>query len=281
MMVPEYIRAGPALDGVTNSPETNHEKEFAVSIESVAKRFQSSRGKVDAVTETSLRVESGAFVSLVGPSGCGKTTMLRMIAGLEKPTTGRIAVRGQTVTGPGLHVGLMFQHSVLLPWRDVLENILLPIVIRKDKKADYLDRAHELLKLVKLDGFERHAVNELSGGMQQRVALCRALIADPSVLLLDEPFGALDSITREQLNDLLLSVCSTTHKTTLLVTHDIDEAVYMADRVVVMTPRPGRVEKILDVDLPRPRSYMQRRELSFGEYTTEVRRLLGIVSQEQ
>lgn len=266
------------MNALSPAITTSSATELVVSIEGVSKRFISSRGSIDAITETSLAIDQGLFVSLVGPSGCGKTTMLRMVAGLETPTTGSITVRGETVTGAGAHVGIMFQHSVLLPWLDVIGNILLPIEIGKKRKRDYVGRAFELLQLVHLDGFGHHRIAELSGGMQQRVAICRALIMDPSVLLMDEPFGSLDSMTREQLNDLLLDVCAATRKTTILVTHDIDEAVYLGDKVVIMSPRPSRVIKVMDVDLDRSRHYAARREPAFGEYTAEVRQLLGLGS---
>jgi NitT/TauT family transport system ATP-binding protein len=249
-----------------------------VEISGVGKRYASSRGDVDALMATDLQVDEGKFVSLVGPSGCGKTTLLKMIAGLVVPTTGTIHVHGNQVVKPGPHVGMMFQQSVLLPWRDVLGNILLPIEIIGGKRDQYRARAFELLDLVGLNGFAHHRPTELSGGMQQRVAICRALITDPSVLLLDEPFGALDSITREQLNDLLLTVCSSTNKTTVLVTHDIDEAVYLSDQVAVISARPGRIIRTLDIGIPRPRAYAHRTTPQFERYATDVRQMLGMVS---
>ena len=249
-----------------------------VDISGAAKRYSSSRGDVDAVMATDLRVDEGAFVSLVGPSGCGKTTLLKMVAGLVVPTEGTIRVHGREVVKPGPHVGMMFQRSVLLPWRDVLSNVLLPVEIIGGKREQYRPRAFELLELVGLTGFEHHRPTELSGGMQQRVAICRALITDPSVLLMDEPFGALDSITREQLNDLLLTVCSSTNKTTILVTHDIDEAVYLSDQVAVISARPGRIIRTLDITIPRPRAYAHRSTPEFEQYATDVRQMLGMVS---
>lgn len=247
-----------------------------IELTEVAKRYATARGTVTAVTGVSLGVAERSFVAIVGPSGCGKSTLLKMLAGLVTPTSGGIALYGETVSGPTPHVGIMFQKSVLFPWRTVLQNVLLPVDVRRLKRAAYIDRAHELLAQVGLADFTGHPPRELSGGMQQRVALCRALINDPPVLLLDEPFGALDSITREQLNDLLLDICVATAKTTVLVTHDVDEAVYLADQVVVMSPRPGRVVETVPIALPRPRDNAARKLPEFHAAGTHVRSLLGL-----
>jgi NitT/TauT family transport system ATP-binding protein len=224
-------------------------------IDAASKTYRTRRGgDVTALSDVTLDIAADEFVTLVGPSGCGKTTLLKMLAGLVPVSTGSIALQGHAIRGPSRHVGLVFQAPVLMPWRSVLDNVLLPVEILRLDRARYLARARDLLRLVGLDGFEHQFQRELSGGMQQRVAICRALIADPRVLLMDEPFGALDALTREVLSFELLRIWETDRKTVVFVTHSISEAVLLADRVVVMTPRPGRVADVLRVDLPRPRT---------------------------
>ena len=213
-----------------------------------------------ALDQISLDVHDNELITLVGRSGCGKSTLLRIVAGLLTPTSGTVTIGGVPVTGPRRDVAFMFQRPALLPWRSVLENVMLPVEIHKLDRREYGRRAHELLELVGLDGFERRAPWELSGGMQQRVALCRALVADPSILLMDEPFAALDALTREELSLELQRIWGENRKTIVFVTHSIDEAVLLADRVVVMTPRPGRIARIVSVDLPRPRSLGESRQ---------------------
>ena len=193
-------------------------------------------------------------MTLVGRSGCGKSTLLRIIAGLLQATSGRVRVAGEPVTGPRPDVGLVFQRPALLPWRSVLENVMLPVEILRLDRRVYRERARELLGTVGLEGFEHRRPHELSGGMQQRAALCRSLIHDPAVLLMDEPFAALDALTREELSLELQRIWSEHRKTIVFVTHAIHEAVLLGDRVVVMTPRPGRIARVIDVDVPRPRS---------------------------
>jgi NitT/TauT family transport system ATP-binding protein len=201
-----------------------------------------------------LSIADGEFVTVVGRSGCGKSTLLRMVAGLLPATSGSIRVAGDVVSGPRRDVALMFQRSALLPWRSVLDNVLLPIqVAGGDLRAARRDAA-ELLELTGLDGFERAHPYELSGGMQQRAALCRSLISKPRVLLMDEPFAALDALTREELSLELQRLWQERRKTIVFVTHSIDESVLLSDRVVVMTPRPGRVARVVDVPLTRPRA---------------------------
>ncbi|MBO9520657.1 MAG: ABC transporter ATP-binding protein [Nocardioidaceae bacterium] len=251
-----------------------------ISITGVAKRYATDRGEVVAVQDVDLEVRQGSFVALLGPSGCGKSTLLRMVAGLDAPSEGRILLDGQDVVAPTAMVGFMFQHSLLFPWRSVIENVLLPVDIARGKRAEHLDRAHALLASVGLEEFAHHRPNELSGGMQQRAALCRALIVDPPVLLLDEPFGALDSITREELNDLLLQICHESGKTTLLVTHDVEEAVYLADEVVVMSSRPGRISDVVGVELGYPRDTETRNLPEFRALATRLRKGLGIAHRQ-
>lgn len=200
-----------------------------------------------------LAIEDGHFVSVLGESGCGKTTLLRIAAGLSPATSGRVLMNGNPVTKPSREIGFVFQQSVLLEWRTVMENVMLPIEIFKLNLDEYRPKAIELLKTMGLSRFDKHHPIQLSGGMQQRVAIARALILTPSILLMDEPFGALDAITREQMNIELLRIWSISGTTAIFITHDIAEATFLSDRVVLLSSRPGRVKKIFDVNLPRPR----------------------------
>jgi NitT/TauT family transport system ATP-binding protein len=227
-----------------------------------------------ALAGVDLCVADNEFVTLVGPSGCGKTTLLRMLAGLVLPTRGTIRMDGQEVTGPSQEIGLVFQAPVLMPWRTVLDNVLLPVEILRLDRERYRPRALELLELVGLKGFEAQYQRELSGGMQQRVSLCRALVTDPRVLLMDEPFGALDAMTREVLSWELLRIWEGYRKTVVFVTHSIPEAVLLADRVVVMTPRPGRVAEVLAVELPRPRTTEMTFSPAFQACSERIRALI-------
>ena len=225
-----------------------------IDVERVSKRFETRSGVVEAIGEVDLEVADGELVTVVGRSGCGKSTLLRIIAGLVPATRGSVAIAGTTVEGPRRDVALMFQRSALLPWRNVLDNFLLPIEVANGDRAAARREAAELLELTGLVGFERSRPYELSGGMQQRAALCRALISRPRVMLMDEPFAALDALTREELSLELQRLWQERRKTIVFVTHSIDEAVVLSDRIVVMTPRPGRVARIVPVDLPRPRT---------------------------
>ncbi|MCY1137852.1 ABC transporter ATP-binding protein [Actinoplanes sp. Pm04-4] len=225
-----------------------------IRIDQVSRTFTGRSGTVEALRDVSLEVGNGEFVAVVGRSGCGKSTLLRLIAGLLPPTAGRVDVGGEQVVKPRRDVSMMFQRPALLPWRSVLDNVLLPVQIFGWRKAEYRDRAHELLTLTGLTGFEKRLPHELSGGMQQRVALCRALIGRPQVMLMDEPFSALDPLIREELSIELQRIHMEQEATTVFVTHSIDEAVLLADRVVVLSPRPGRVREIVDVRIPRPRT---------------------------
>jgi NitT/TauT family transport system ATP-binding protein len=225
-----------------------------IRIDRVSRTFTGRSGTVEALRDVSLEVADGEFVAVVGRSGCGKSTLLRLIAGLLPPTGGHIEVSGDRVVKPRRDVAMMFQRPALLPWRSVLDNVLLPVQIFGWRKAEYRDRAHQLLELTGLTGFEKRLPHELSGGMQQRVALCRALIGRPRVMLMDEPFSALDPLIREELSVELQRIHMEQEATTVFVTHSIDEAVLLADRVVVLSPRPGRVREIIDVRIPRPRA---------------------------
>ena len=246
----------------------------AIRIDSVEMRYRSKRGTVVALEPTSLDIRSGRFTTVVGPSGCGKRTLLKLIAGLIEPTRGKISVEGKRAHAGNRDIGIMFQSPVLLPWRCVIDNVMLPLDAAGSRCPDDAERAAALLEGVGLAGFERRHPAELSGGMQQRVALCRALITNPKVLLFDEPFGAVDALTREQLNDLVMGICATNATTAMLVTHDIDEAVYLGDEVVVMSARPGRVVEVVPVGSPRPRDYSIRRTAEFVECAARVHRNL-------
>jgi NitT/TauT family transport system ATP-binding protein len=224
-----------------------------IEFQGVTKAFGSGSQRVLALNQVDLAIEEGHFVSVLGESGCGKTTLLRIAAGLIPPTSGRVLMDGVPITKPSRDMGFVFQQPVLLEWRTILENILLPVEVFRLKLRDYRDKALDLLKLMGLSGFEHHHPIQLSGGMQQRVSIARALILSPSVLLMDEPFGALDAITREQMNMELLRIWGHSRTTAVFITHDIAEAAFLSDRVVVLGSRPGHVKKIFDIDLPRPR----------------------------
>jgi NitT/TauT family transport system ATP-binding protein len=226
-----------------------------IEISGLSRTFKGRTGPVEALRDINMSITDGEFVAIIGRSGCGKSTLLRLVAGLIKPTEGAVTVGGEPVAEPRRDISMMFQRPALLPWRNVLANVMLPVEVFGWKKKDYLDRAHELLKITGLTGFEKQLPHELSGGMQQRVSLCRALIQDPKVLLMDEPFSALDALTREELAGELQRIHTQTGTTMLFVTHSIQEAVLLADRVTVLSARPGRIRKQVEVKIPRPRSF--------------------------
>ena len=246
-----------------------------IGLDRVRVSYPSREGAVLALDDVTLSAADGEFVAVVGPSGCGKSTLLKLIAGLLMPTSGTVTVDGTRVQGPGGNVGVVFQSPMLMPWRSVLDNILLQVEIRGLRKADFIDSARQLIDLVGLSGFANRQPYELSGGMQQRVGLCRALIHDPGLLLMDEPFGALDAMTRESMNAELQRIWMERRKTVLLITHSISEAVYLADRVLVMGPRPGRIVGEVVVDLPRPRTLDMAETVAFSGLAGSVRRLLN------
>jgi len=245
-----------------------------IRLDRVGMTYAASAGPVEALRDISVQVERGEFVALVGPSGCGKSTLLRIVAGLRPSTTGTIEVADTPVRGPIAHVGMVFQAPVLLRWRSILDNVLLPAELSGRDPRRYRERAESLLALVGLADFAHRRPRELSGGMQQRVSLCRALVLDPPLLLMDEPFGALDAMTRDEMNLELLRVWGETttaeRKTIVFVTHSIPEAVLLADRVVVMTPRPGRIAAEFPVPLPRPRGIASRGAAEFGRLNVEI-----------
>ena len=229
---------------------------------------------VVALENVNLTIGANEFVTLVGPSGCGKSTLLKMIAALIDPSRGSLSLDGKPVNGPSRDVGIVFQDATLLPWRNILDNVLLPVEILGLSKENYRRSAMDLLRLVGLTGFEHRMPNELSGGMQQRTALCRALIHNPSILLMDEPFAALDAMTREELGFELMRIWEEHKKTIVFVTHSIPEAILLADRVVVMTPRPGKIARVIDIDLPRPRALSMEFTAKFKAYSDDVRKLI-------
>jgi NitT/TauT family transport system ATP-binding protein len=247
-----------------------------LDIGALTKTYKTREGEnVAAIAPMSFSVREGEFLTIVGPSGCGKSTLLKIIAGTLRRSTGSIRLKGETLDGPSPHIGMVFQSPVLLPWRTIEQNVLLPIELQRRDVKDHRARASELFRLVRLEGFERKYPNELSGGMQQRVGIIRALIRDPAVLLLDEPFGALDAMTREHMNLELQRIWQDAGKTVILVTHSIPEAIFLADRVIVMSPRPGRIIEMIDIDLPRPRRLDIVNSAPFGELVQRVRGHFG------
>ena len=252
-----------------------------IAIEDVRKLFRSRSGQeTEAIAEVSLDIQDKQFVCVIGPSGCGKSTLLRLIAGLEKLSGGRLRIGGADVSGARRDIGLVFQTPVLLPWRTVLKNVLVPAEVLKLEKRAAERRAHELLDLVGLQGFGDRYPNELSGGMRQRVAIARSLMHDPKILLMDEPFGALDALTREAMNLELLRIWQASAKTIVLVTHSIEEALLLADRVAVFTPRPGRIREVVEVPLPRPRSAKTRTEPLFVRLGDKLRGYFDVAPVE-
>ncbi|WP_424973762.1 ABC transporter ATP-binding protein [Dinoroseobacter sp. S124A] len=235
-----------------------------------------ARNSVVALEDVSLTLRKGSFTSVIGSSGCGKSTLLKIMAGLIPPSKGRVILQDKPVIGPRRDIGMMFQQATLFPWKTAVENIVLPIEIRDGKAAakKALDKAYELLEIVGLKGFENVYPNELSGGMAQRASICRMLITEPAVLLLDEPFSALDELSRDMMNMELQRICREQDATAFLVTHSIQEAVILSDEIVVMKPRPGRLAEIVEVDLPRPRTLDMMTTPKFGEIVDHIRGLL-------
>lgn len=241
-----------------------------VEFENVEKVYRSKRGDVTALHGINTHIGDAEFLSVLGPSGCGKSTLLRCLAGLEKPTGGDIRVAGKTVSGPPDNLGVVFQRDILLEWRTVIQNVLLPVEAQRLRVQEWRERAMKLLDLLGLKNFENRYPHELSGGMRQRVSICRALLMNPNLLLMDEPFGALDAMTRDELNLELQRVWMEDAKTVFFVTHSIAEAVFLGDRVIVMSPSPGRILRTIKIDLPRPRDLSIRETPEFGAYTREI-----------
>jgi NitT/TauT family transport system ATP-binding protein len=243
-----------------------------IQISGVSKTYRSRDGDVPSLRPLDFHINEGEFFVVVGPSGCGKSTLLKMISGLLAPSSGEILVDGKKVTEPHGNVGIVFQNSLLLPWRSVLANVMLPIDMKRLPRVEYRQRAMALLKMVGLEGFEKKLPWQLSGGMQQRASICRALVHDPKIMLMDEPFGALDAMTRERMNVELQRIQRETGKTVLLITHSIPEAVFLADRVLVMTERPGSIAAIYDVPLGRERSLDVMADPVFTQLVQRIRK---------
>ena len=252
-----------------------------VEVRSVSKVYASERGPVNALQKFSMTVEEGDFVAIVGPSGCGKTTLLWGLTGLHPFTGGEALMLGTPMHRPRKDIGIIFQQANLLPWRTLLQNIMFPLEIMRENLANYRERVKELIASVQLGGFENHFPRELSGGMQQRASIVRALSFDPKILLMDEPFGALDAYTRDEMDTLILSIWKQTRKTIAFVTHRIEEAVYLANTVYVMTPRPGTNSAVFQIDLPRPRPEGITMDRKYFEIVAEIKRKIVSDVEEQ
>ena len=242
----------------------------ALLVDDVSMQFETNGGALKAVDHVSFAVARGEFLTLIGPSGCGKSTVFNIVGGLQSGYSGTVKVGDETVRGPHPSIGMVFQEESTFPWRNVLDNVAFPLEIAGVAKAERLERARHFVSLVGLDGFEMRHPAELSGGMRQRVAIARTLAYQPKILLMDEPFAALDEQTRFLLGDKVLQIQQALRQTTLLITHNIAEAVQLSDRVVVMTYRPGRVKRIVNIDLPRPRSSDVVSSDAFGHYVAQI-----------
>ncbi|MEV5556912.1 ABC transporter ATP-binding protein [Nonomuraea wenchangensis] len=273
--------------GATPPPQSASAGGAAISIKGVGKEYITDAGRVRALMPTDLEIKPREFVVLLGPSGCGKTTLLRMLGGLHTPTEGSITIGDRPLFAEGDSapsqealgsLGFVFQQATLMPWRKIWKNIALPLEVKRVKKKERRERAEELAASVGLSDFLEHYPRALSGGMQQRVAIARALIHRPSILLMDEPFGALDAMTRDQMNVMLQQLWMDTGKTVVLVTHSISEAVFLADRIVLLSQRPGRIQDIVEVDFERPRGLDISKDPKFGKIVQRLRAQLGEVS---
>jgi NitT/TauT family transport system ATP-binding protein len=265
-------KAGARAEGVAASTASAQAAPVDVlSVDRLGVTYRSSRGQVVALEELSTRLADGEFLSILGPSGCGKSTLLKVAAGLIKPSSGKISLKGAPIDGPRRDAGVVFQQPTLLPWSTVLENVLLPI---RNMRADITQgrrKALGLLEMMEIGAFANHYPGELSGGMQQRVGIARGLVHDPALLLMDEPFAALDAMTRESMMVELQRIWQSTSKSILFITHSIPEAVFLSDRIIVLSERPGRVVREFTVNLPRPRTIETMADPEFGAYCTELR----------
>ncbi len=241
-----------------------------LKIDNVVKEYNGNKGKTVALNGVSLDIKENEFICVVGPSGCGKSTLLNIIAGLLEPTSGAVYLDGEKIEGTGVERGVVFQGYALFPWRTVLKNVMFGLEMKRVPKAQAEEIAKKYIKAVGLEGFEHAYPKELSGGMRQRVAIARAYAADPEVLLLDEPFGALDAQTRVQLQSELLNTWEHEKKTCFFITHDVDEAIILAQRVIIMSARPGRIKRIVDIDIPYPRTQATKTDPRFLELKTEI-----------
>jgi len=254
-----------------------------ITIEKVSKTYETRNGPIRALDTVDLAIRENEFVSIVGPSGCGKSTLMMLLSGLVPRSTGSITISGKRVEAPYTDIGIVFQQDVLLEWRSILQNVMIQAELRKLDRKKLEARARHLIELVGLKGFEGMYPHELSGGMRQRASICRALLHSPPLLLMDEPFGALDALTRDQLNIDLLRFWQESPTTVLFITHSVSEAVFLSDRVVIMSPRPGRIEEIVDIDLPRPRRIAMRETPRFLDYSRRIGRVfesIGILRED-
>ncbi|WLE00578.1 ABC transporter ATP-binding protein (plasmid) [Agrobacterium leguminum] len=248
-----------------------------LKVESLSKTFSTKEGgRVTALDDVSLTISAGEFVSIIGPSGCGKSTLFNIIGGLLSDFEGKVTIDGENVKGPHSHIGIVFQEESTFPWRTAQQNVELPLEIAGVAPAERARRARELIKLVGLEGFENRHPAELSGGMKQRIAIARTLAFQPRILMMDEPFGALDEQTRLLLGDKILQIWREIKQTTLLITHNIAEAVQMSDRVCVMSYRPGKIKRVINIDLPRPRTSEMMETEAFGAYVAQIWRELRV-----
>jgi NitT/TauT family transport system ATP-binding protein len=280
MMTPPEFRTGnpPQVDNIVrlHGVETTENQPAAIRLADITQIFQSRQDQVLALEKISIAVRPREFLCIIGPSGCGKSTILALTAGLLKPTAGEISISGRSMDSArrGHEIGMIFQDAVLLPWRTVWENVELPLEVLNIAKIERTDKIRSVLELVQLQGFEHRFPHELSGGMRQRLGIARALSFDPQILLMDEPFGALDAITRDQMAIELLRIWEQRQKTVIFVTHSIGEAAFLSDRVVVMTPRPGCIRAIIENPLPRPRTLAMRDSPDFLSTARRLRELL-------
>jgi NitT/TauT family transport system ATP-binding protein len=258
-----------SLVSITGTPK--------LEIKEVGKVFKTKKGETTALEKTTFSIEEGEFVTILGPSGCGKSTVLRIVAGLEEATSGKVLLDGQEVNGPGPDRGMVFQSYTLFPWLSVKENITFGLKLKGVSQKERDDISGHYLQLIGLEGFENHFPIQLSGGMKQRVAIARALANDPKILLMDEPFGALDAQTRNIMQEVLLKAWEESKKTILFITHDVDESIFLADSVYVMTARPGRLKKRIPINLERPRDFSVKGTVEFAEYKEE---LLSLIRDE-
>ena len=260
------------VEGASQSIPGKKMNRAHIRLQNVGKTYQTKSGVIEACADVTIDIRQSEFVAIVGPSGCGKTTILKMVAGLIPYSAGTITIGDKLVDRPQTDVGIVFQDAIMLDWRNVLSNVMLQIDIRHMDRVKYESVAMDLLNATGLGGFEKKRPYELSGGMRQRVSICRALVHDPSLLLMDEPFGALDALTREQIAMDIQRLWMDSRKTALHITHSIPEAVLLADRVVVMGPRPGRIVEVINIDLPRPRR-LDKLPAEFNDYAGRIREI--------
>jgi len=269
---------------MTSANTVSQRSGVEVVIKNVTKIYETRDGnELTALEPVNIEIAAGEFVAIVGPSGCGKSTLLGMVAGILPISSGNINIDGQEVRRPHPKVGVVFQTDLLLYWRTVVDNILLPIEIKGRQRSAHLSRVDDLLSQVGLAGFGKKFPSELSGGMRQRVAICRALVQEPGLLLMDEPFGALDALTREQMIVDLQTMWQRLNNTVIFITHSIEEAVFLADRVLVMSPRPGRIDLDLRIDLDRPRTWKNRAEPKFFDFMVQIRQIFetrGVLTKD-